>query len=105
MTRAFISFASEDSAAAERLGAFWKTLGVEVFRFDDSARRAGRVVGEIEQQIDDADVFVVLLSPHYLESGWCVQERDLAIQREVAMSRSFVHVIKVAATPPRPSPS
>ena len=103
MKRVFISFAAEDAVVAERLGAFWETLGVVVFRFDDSTRRTGRVVGEIEQQIGEADVFVVLLSPQYLASGWCVQERDLAIHREAESSSSFVHVIKVATTSPRSS--
>ena len=99
MTRVFISFASEDAAVAERLDTFWTALGVVVFRFDDPARPAGRVVGEIERRLEEADVFVALLSPHYLGSTWCVQERDLAIQREADTGKPSVHVIKVTDTP------
>ena len=98
MTRVFLSFASEDAEIAQRLARFWEALGVDVFRFDDPARPASRVVGEIERRLGDADVFVALLSPHYLQSTWCVQERDLAIQREADAATSFVHVIKVADT-------
>ena len=103
MTRVFLSFASEDGAPAERLARFWAELDVEVFRFNDPRRRAGRVVGEIERQLAEADVFVALLSPHYLNSGWCGQERELAIQRDVEMSTPFVHVVKVAETSPTQS--
>jgi TIR domain len=100
MTRVFLSFASADSAAAERFAQFWVGLEVKVFWFNDPDRPVGRVVGEVERQLAEADLFVVLLSPQYLESRWCEEERDLAIQRGVEMSTPFVHVIKVAETPP-----
>ena len=100
MTRVFLSFASEDAAVAKRFATFWAALGVEVFRFDAPDRRPGRVVEEIERQLREADLFVVLLSPHYLGSGWCRQERDLAFQREITMGRLYVHVGKVAETVP-----
>jgi hypothetical protein len=100
MTRIFLSFASEDAAVAKRFATFWAALGVEVFRFDAPDRRPGRVVEEIERQLGEADLFIVLLSPHYLGSGWCRQERDLAFQREIKMGRLYVHVGKVAETAP-----
>ena len=58
------------------------------------------MVEEIERQLGEADLFIVLLSPHYLGSGWCRQERDLAFQREIKMGRLYVHVGKVAETAP-----
>jgi len=98
MMRIFLSFASEDSAVAKQFAEFWNRLGVAVFRFDDPQRQAGRVVEEIERQIANAGMFVVLMSPHYLNSSWCRQERDLAIQHENDTHRPFVRVIKVAET-------
>jgi hypothetical protein len=100
VTRVFLSFASPDATVAERFARFWDGLGVEVFRFDDPTRPTGRVVTEIEDELARADLFVVLLSPHYRASQWCQQERDLAIQRDNDSSRQFVHVVKVAETPP-----
>src|SRR3954447_6110391 len=100
MTRVFLSFASEDAAIAERFAEGLQGLGVKVCRFDAPSRRAGGVVGEIEDEVARADLFVLLLSPHYRDSSWCQQERDLAIQRDNEMTGQFVHVVKVAETPP-----
>lgn len=103
MTRVFLSFAAENAAAAEQFGRVWGRLGVQVFRFDDPTRRAGRIVGTIERELGAADVFVALMSPHYLDSPWCQQERALAIHRDNARTEQFVYVVEVAETPREPS--
>ena len=99
MTRVFLSFASEDSFAARLLAAFFEELGVVVFRFDDIRRRAGRVVSEIEAELVAADLFIALMSPRYLASAWCRQERDLALRHEAESGTPSVFVVKVAEAP------
>jgi hypothetical protein len=100
MRRVFLSFASEDAAIARRLAEFWKARGVVVFRYDDPQRRAGRVVEEIERRLAEADLFVALVSPHYLSSSWCQQERDLAIHSANETGSVSIAVVEVAATSP-----
>jgi hypothetical protein len=62
LMRVFLSFASEDSSVARRLAGFFEELGVEVFCFDDIRRQVGRVVGEMEEQLAAADLFIALPS-------------------------------------------
>ena len=87
MTRVFLSFAAEDSATAELFAQAWDGLGVDVFRFDDPTRESGRVVEEIERELAAADLFVVLLSPHYLTSRWCRLEWDHDAQATNSIAR------------------
>jgi hypothetical protein len=98
MTRVFLSFASEDSPVARRLAEFFEELGVEVFRYDDTRQPVGRVVGEMEERLAAADLFIALMSPRYLASGWCRQERDLALRQETDSGTPSVFVVKVAET-------
>jgi hypothetical protein len=98
MMRVFLSFAAENSAVAERFDRAWSRLGVRVFRFDNPNREAGRVVETIEHELGAADLFVALMSPQYLDSPWCQQERALAIHRDTELAEQFVHVVEVAET-------
>jgi len=58
VTRVFLSFAAEDAPVARRLAEFIEELGVEVFRYDDTRRQVGRVVGEMEERLAAADLFI-----------------------------------------------
>ena len=100
MTHVFLSFAAEDAVIAHRFAESWEALGVVVFRYDDPQRLAGAVVAEIERRLAEADLFVVLMSPHYQESAWCRQERDLAIHGTNETGTPAIRVIKVAETSP-----
>ena len=93
MTRVFLSFASEDSSAARLIAEFFEELGVEVFRFDDTRRQVGRVVGQMEEQLGAADLFIALVSRHYFASAWCTQERD----RCTSARRRFAHPIDLCS--------
>ena len=95
MTRVFLSFASEDSSAARLIAEFFEELGVEVFRFDDTRRQVGRVVGQMEEQLGAADLFIALVSRHYFASAWCTQERDAALRRDAASRTLSICVLKI----------
>jgi len=98
MTSVFLSYATEDGAVADRLAGWLGERGAEVSWFQNEEQRGRRFIGEFERDIAEADLFVVLLSPHYLTSSWCRHERDLALQREIDLNQQFVYVLTVAET-------
>jgi hypothetical protein len=94
----FLSYAEEDASAAARVSGRLQSEGFDVY--DWAERRGGRFIKEIEEHIQRADGFVVLLSPSFMTSPWCHRERDLALQREQdlqAQSRDalFLYVLRV----------
>ncbi len=99
MTRVFLSYATQDAAAARKLTREWRERGADVFQFGDPERQAEIIIDEIERQIRAADVFVALMSPAYLASPWCRREWQLAIRREHALPAQFIYVVVVASTP------
>jgi hypothetical protein len=99
--RLFLSYAEEDGQAALQIAA---RLGERFEVFDWQQQRGGRVLERIEQEINRADAYVALLSPHFLASPYCGLERELAIQRELDLrardpGRSFVNVLQITETP------
>lgn len=98
MKRVFLSYAREDEVVAERLARWLRTKDIELYWFQNAEQRGRRFIGEIERGIAEADLFVVLLSPHFLTSSWCRHERDLAFQREIDLRRPFIYVLDIAET-------
>jgi len=98
--RVFLSYAREDQAVADRLARWLRDRGIEPYWFQNEEQRGRRFVGEMERAIAESDLFVVLLSPHFLISAWCRHERELALLREIDLSRQFVYVLRVAETSP-----
>ncbi|MGH3778047.1 MAG: toll/interleukin-1 receptor domain-containing protein [Pseudonocardiaceae bacterium] len=94
----FLSYAAEDGTTADRLVSRFTGMEIELFWWQDTEQRGKRFVGEIEDGIGSADLFVILMSPNYLSSPWCRRERDLAILRETDLRRQFIYVLKLVET-------
>jgi len=98
----FLSYAEEDWEVAREITAMLRDLGIDVFNWQ--ARRGGQFIREIERAINQAEAFIALMSPHFLESNWCRNEWEFAFQREHDLQAShpdlvFVYVLEVADTP------
>lgn len=96
----FLSYAEEDISAAAQVAAWLRSQQIEFHDWQDPQRRANRFIEGIEKAILEADAFLVLLSPGYLDSGWCQRERELALQREQDLRVSspgaiFIYVLRV----------
>ncbi|MBV9163779.1 MAG: TIR domain-containing protein [Pseudonocardiales bacterium] len=98
MTRVFLSYAAEDETTANRLVSRFTGAGTEFFWWQDKEQWGKRFVGEIEDKIGRANLFVILMSPDYLSSPWCRRELDLAMQRENDLPYQFIYVLKIAET-------
>jgi TolB-like protein/tetratricopeptide (TPR) repeat protein len=101
----FLSYASEDAAAAERIAAALRAGGIEVW-FDKSELRGGDAWDrKIRKQIRDCALFMPVVSVHSQarHEGYFRLEWDLADQRTHLMGRNRAFIVPVCtdATPER----
>jgi hypothetical protein len=74
MTRVFISYSRKDLVFVERLSGDLKTAGLEVW-YDLSGLEGGTRWGrEIQNAIQQSEIFIVVLSPNSVESEWVEKE-------------------------------
>src|SRR6516164_7375885 len=93
----FLSYASQDSEAAQRICEALRTAGIEVW-FDQSELRGGDVWDQkIRRQIRECALFVPVISANTASrrEGYFRLEWDLADQRSHMMARSRVFVVPV----------
>jgi TolB-like protein/tetratricopeptide (TPR) repeat protein len=93
----FLSYASQDAAAAHKLCEALRAAGIEVF-LDQSELRGGDVWDQkIRREIHDCALFIPVISANTASrhEGYFRLEWDLADQRSHMMARSRVFVVPV----------
>lgn len=99
----FLSYASEDASAAERIATALRAAGVEVWFDKSKLRGADAWDRQIRKQIQDCALFIPLISHHRRErlEGYFRLEWKLAVDRShrMAAERSFIVPVVVDATP------
>jgi TolB-like protein len=101
----FLSYASEDAAAAERIASALRSAGTEVW-FDKSELRGGDTWDrQIRQQIHDCRLFIAVISSHTeaRDEGYFRREWALAADRtrDMAYKRAFLVPVVIDGTPER----
>ena len=101
----FLSYASEDAAAAERIAAALRSAGIEVW-FDKSELRGGDAWDrQIREQIHDCRLFVPVISANSerRDEGYFRREWALAADRtrDMAHKRAFLVPVVIDGTPER----
>jgi TolB-like protein/Flp pilus assembly protein TadD len=99
----FLSYASQDAEAAQRLCSALRTAGIEVW-FDQSELRGGDVWDQkIRREIHDCALFIPVISANTASrhEGYFRLEWDLADQRThmLARNRAFIVPVCLDATP------
>jgi len=99
----FLSYASQDAEAAQRICAALRAAGIEVF-LDQSELRGGDAWDQkIRREIHDCALFIPVISAHTAarHEGYFRLEWDLADQRThmIARNRVFVVPVSLDATP------
>jgi len=97
----FLSYAEEDEEVAQMIARWLREKDFDVYRWQDN--RGGRFIEEMETNLNEADAFLALMSPHFLPSPWCRMERALALQREQDLQittpgNNFIYVLKIVET-------
>lgn len=94
----FLSYASEDSEAAQRICDALRAAGVEVW-FDQSELRGGDAWDrEIRERIHDCRLFIARISAHTeaRDEGYFRREWRLAVERAGDMAEDKAFVVPVA---------
>ena len=99
----FLSYASEDMEAAQRMADALRASGIEVW-FDKSELRGGDAWDQkIRRELQDCTLFMPIISAHTAarHEGYFRLEWDLADQRThmIARNRAFILPVCVDATP------
>jgi predicted nucleotide-binding protein len=99
--KVFLSYASEDDAAADRVASWLDAKGVAFYDFRKPARQGGRFATSRAEAIAAADFFLALLSPSLLRSEWCKQDLAMGIKQEQLLitgepDKVFIHVLQTA---------
>ncbi len=99
----FLSYASQDTEAAERICEVLRAAGIEVW-FDQSELRGGDAWDQkIRRELHDCALFMPVISAHTAarHEGYFRLEWDLADQRThmIARNRAFILPVCVDATP------
>jgi hypothetical protein len=95
--RVFISYSHRDAAALERLHVHLAVLRreghVEAW-FDRNILAGDAVDDEIARELQSADIFLLLLTPDFLASNYCVErEMQRALERQRAGEARIVSII------------
>ena len=94
----FLSYASEDLAAAEQIATALRSAGIEVW-FDKSELRGGDAWDrQIRQRIHDCRLFIAVISAHTeaRDEGYFRREWRLAVERAGDMAEDKAFVVPVA---------
>jgi predicted nucleotide-binding protein len=102
--KVFLSYAIEDSAAADQIAKWLDARGVAFYDFRKPARQGGRYATNRREAIEASDFLLVLLSPSLLSSQWCMQDLELGIRQEQLLAKgppdaAFIQVFQVAYMP------
>lgn len=95
--RAFISYSHHDKTALERLHVHLKNLTrdghIETW-FDRDILAGSELDAEIERELEAADLFLLVVSPDFIASDYCVErEMKRALERHAAGNARVVPII------------
>lgn len=102
MPKIFVSYAEEDTERCQKIReCLIRELGWEISDWQDPSQRGLRWIENIEKDINEANAFLALVSPHYLSSPWCIHERNMALRKDVDFQRvrkQYLWVAQVVST-------
>lgn len=95
--RAFISYSHHDNAALERLHVHLKNLTrdghIETW-YDRDILAGSELDAEIERELEAANLFLLMVSPDFIASDYCVErEMKRALERHAAGNARVVPII------------
>jgi len=79
---AFISYQTNDKKIAHQIKQLLAQYDIRSFLAHEDIEVSAEWRSEILKEIGKADLFISVLSEHYLKSAWCIQESRIAAFRE-----------------------
>jgi formylglycine-generating enzyme required for sulfatase activity len=96
----FISHAHEDAELAQRLAHDLEAEGWPVWIAPDSIRPGEKWASAISRGLDESGIFVLLLTPHAVQSRWVRSETDVAVEMEHDGEMRFIPLLVEACPIP-----
>lgn len=99
----FLSYAREDAEAASIIYHRLSDDRHTIFNWRAPENEGERFIEATEDAIRDADFFFALVSPSFLASNWCREERNFALRRahDRTGGNPFIYVLQIANVNPR----
>jgi hypothetical protein len=99
----FLSYAREDAETASAIYQRLRADSHTVFNWQAPENEGERFIDATEEGIRNADYFFALLSPNFLASHWCREERNFALRCEHERTGGipFIHVLQISDVNPR----
>jgi hypothetical protein len=95
--KAFISYSHADEWLKDELIAHFSALkrnGLIDLWHDRKIPAGGLLNGEIDENLKSSDLFLLLISPNFLQSDYCFQtEYDAAVKRRMAGEAEIIPII------------
>lgn len=89
----FLSHTHTEQAFAARLSSQLRKHGISVWAPSDAIRPGSRWASQIDSALNEAGIFVALVSPEYLRSQWCMFELGAAIGKSWEQRHFVVPVL------------
>lgn len=70
----FLSYTKKDEGLAKLLSSNLGARKIEVWSMHDSQKLGKELDAEVRKGLDDAQIFIALISTDFLKSNWCLQE-------------------------------
>ena len=90
----FLSFRGEDTRYGFTDHLYHALISHEIhtFRDDDELERGGVIASDLQKAIEESNIFVIILSPNYANSRWCLDELVEISQLQWLILPIFYHV-------------
>jgi hypothetical protein len=75
----FLSYATTDRHLAAEVSSFFIQCGLETFMAHEHIEVSHQWQDTIMEKLDEADIFVAVLTEDYLKSHYCIQESGIAV--------------------------
>ncbi|MCL4872285.1 MAG: SUMF1/EgtB/PvdO family nonheme iron enzyme [Anaerolineae bacterium] len=96
----FVSHSSIDADLAQRLAHDLQAHGYDIFITPDSIHPGEKWLPAINRGLEESGIFLVLLTPHAVQSGWVQDETNAAINLQRQNVLRFIPLDVKPATPP-----
>ena len=91
----FISYSRANKTAADRLELLLRRSSRGVWRDKTNIREGAMIVSSLHEGIDESHTFICMLSREYVQSGFCLEELEKAIHREINTRTPRVLIFRI----------
>jgi hypothetical protein len=89
----FLSFAHSDKADAAAISAAIERAGARVWTADLELRPGEDFLNAVERGIAECDTYVLMLTPEFLRSAWCMYELGFLLSEQKSNGAAVIPIL------------